>query len=689
MSTDGASRNEMKQIFVGGLPPETTNEFIERIFGPYGKIENQSIQKKPHNVTAHVTFATHEEAEMAIKECNYIKVNDQQIRVQWLSTNPRQHQNDANLVISHLPLSVEDAALHAHFQTYGEVISCKIMRKKDGVSTGTGYVQFARVEDANKALEDLQNATIEGQMIFVDKFKPADQRNEIRVQLPPQALYVEANKGEDFTKEKIETFFKQFGEVEEVMMFDLFGVVFFTTPASTTTACSSMATMEKCPYKAENRVSKGITIQVLKVLESRKVFVSDFLSKDGEQLKKHLEKAGKIIQFAVQEKNPGQFLASVTYDSEEAQKKAIETLDRTTYEGQSLPIHVLPYVDKNLPHARSGILMINSLPLDFTYAKLREEFKQYGNIAAVSIAPTPNNTLVGFVLFEDYKHAVAAKAQTPIKNVFVFPELEIIRALTVFQTSPHSPFNTILLTGLPKDKTDAEIVNEFIKYGYMYSADTKIVGQNKAAFIKYIEQKGIVNATTELEKSDYKYIVLSSNSLYQAFLLISKLLMPENYSERFVFANSIGAGHDADSLYEIFSRNGGKVEAAFPIFDIVAWRELGKAYVLFEDRESAAKAIFNPQQYTPELNDFISILPFANHKTNRQQASPIAPPTAFPVKQCIHPRKALREAVNGLQISDEDKKKVLAKIEKLSVNDSYEFAYNSTSWENWLKSALE
>jgi RNA recognition motif-containing protein len=671
------------------LPQETTNEFIERIFGPYGKIEDQSIQKKPHNVTALVKFSTHEEAETAIKECNYIKVNEQQIRVQWQSANPRQHQNEANLVISHLPLSVEDAALHTHFQTYGEVISCKIMRKKDGVSTGTGYVQFARVEDANKALEDLQNATIEGQMIFVDKFKPADQRNEIRVQLPPQALYVEANKGEDFTKEKIETFFKQFGEVEEVMMFDLFSVVFFTTPASTTTACSSMATMEKCPYKGENRVSKGITIQVLKVLESRKVFVSDFLSKDGDQLKKHLEKAGKIVSFAVQERNPGQFLASVTYDSEETQKKAIETLDRTTYEGQPLPIHVLPYVDKNLPHARAGIIMINSLPLDFTYSQLREEFKQYGNIVAVSIAPTPINTLVGFVLFEDYKHAVAAKAQTPRKNVFVFPELDIISALAPFQTSTHYPFNTILLTGISKDKTDAEIVNEFIKYGYMYSAETKIIDQNKIAFIKYIEPKGIINATTALEKSNYKYIVLSANSLYQAFFMISKLAMPENYHERFVFANSIGVGNDADSLYEIFSRNEGKVEAAFPIFDTIAWRELGKAYVLFEDRESAARAIFNPQQYTPELSDFISILPFTNRSTQRQQATPIPPPTAFPAKPITNPRKALRETAKELQISDEDKKKVLAKIEKLSINDSYNLAYNPTNWEKWLKSALE
>jgi RNA recognition motif-containing protein len=671
------------------LPQETTSEFIERIFGSYGKIEDQSIQKKPHNVTALVRFSTHEEAEIAIKECNYIKVNEQQIRVQWQSANPRQHQNEANLVISHLPISVEDAQLHAYFQEFGEVISCKIMRKKDGVSTGTGYVQFARVEDANKALEELQNAAIDGQIIYVDKFRPADQRNEIRVQLPPQALYVEAYKPEDFAKDKIESFFKQFGDIEEVMMFDLFSVVFFSSQSSTAAAITSMGTLDKCPYKGENRVSKGITIQVLKILESRKVFVSDFLSKDCDALRAHLEKAGRIVSFAVQEKNPRQYLATVTYDSEESQKKAVELLDRTTFEGQPLPIHVLPYVDKNLPHARAGIVMLNSVPFDMTYTKLREEFKQYGKIVAVSLAPTPINTLVGFVLFEDYKHAVAAKAQTPRKNVFVFPELDIISAISPFQTSPHYPFNTILLTGISKDKTDVEITNEFIKYGFMYSVETKIIGQNKVAFIKYIEQQGIINAAAALEKNKSSFTVLSANALYQAFLMISKLPMPEGYYERFVFANSIGSGNDADSLYEIFSRNEGKVEAAFPIFDTIAWRELGKAYVLFENRESAARAVFNPQQYTPELSDFIQILPFTNRSTQRQQATPIPPPMQFPQKPIINPRKALRERVKEIQTSEETANKILADIDKLSINKSYELAYNVKLWEEWVKSALE
>lgn len=58
----------------------------------------------------------------------------------------------ANLYVKNLDETIDDEKLKADFSQYGTVASVKIMRDEKGISKGFGFVSFANVEEANRAL---------------------------------------------------------------------------------------------------------------------------------------------------------------------------------------------------------------------------------------------------------------------------------------------------------------------------------------------------------------------------------------------------------------------------------------------------------------------------------------------------------------------------------------------------------
>ena len=696
MSVNGPDHSELKTIFVSGLPQETNFDYIQTIFGGYGEIVNHSIAKKPHNVTALVEFRTHIEAENAIKECNYIKVNDQQIRVSWQSANPHQHKNDANLVISNLPVDIEDSQLHEYFQQYGEVLSCRIMRKKDRISTGTGYVQFARTEDADKALEQLQNATINGQNIYVDRFRPQDQRADIKVQLSPQALFVQSNDPESLNKEKITNTFKEFGNIEDVIIFDKeeknkFAVVFFSTPDSSIKAVTEFSTRKDTPYRVEKRVAKPISGKILSTLESRKIFVPDLLTNNKDEIKKYFSQAGKIISLDIQYKQ-NIYVATIQYDSEESQKNAIVNLDRGIFPTQDLPLRVLPYHTRTPgQHNMAGAIMLNSLPYNITFQELRQEFSQYGNVVSVNIAPTPSLTLTGFVLFKTYQEAFQAKTNTTRQNVFLFPEIDFGYALSWFSTSNLFPNNFLVVNGITK--TDHEIFAEYSQYGKFLSFDTVKVPENntKTAFVRYNSPSDLVPLTRALQKQKASFLVLSANALFQTSMTLSKMQMPQQFSSRFLFGSKIDVskGKTPDQIFADFSNSEAKVESVFQQYDLSAWRATGNIYVLFSDSQSAYNAQYNIFDTFKFLDDAYSNLylqPFHNHSPTQNQQPLLSPPPQHPQTTTIRrPRVYLGDQIDKLRVSDAVKTALKAELQKLSVNKTYEYANDPAKWEQFIK----
>ena len=75
-----------------------------------------------------------------------------------------------NIFVGSLPFKIVESELQEIFEEYGTVASVKIiMDKATGRSKGFGFVEMPDEEEAKKAIEELNNAEVEGRTIVVNK----------------------------------------------------------------------------------------------------------------------------------------------------------------------------------------------------------------------------------------------------------------------------------------------------------------------------------------------------------------------------------------------------------------------------------------------------------------------------------------------------------------------------------------
>jgi RNA recognition motif-containing protein len=82
-----------------------------------------------------------------------------------------------NIYISNLSYGVSDADLRELFAEYGEISSAKvIMDRETGRSRGFGFVEMPNDEQAQKAINELNQAQYDGKVISVNVAKPRTDR---------------------------------------------------------------------------------------------------------------------------------------------------------------------------------------------------------------------------------------------------------------------------------------------------------------------------------------------------------------------------------------------------------------------------------------------------------------------------------------------------------------------------------
>lgn len=78
-----------------------------------------------------------------------------------------------NLFVGSLPFATADEALGQLFATYGQVVSVNIIKDKyTGQSRGFGFVEMSTDEEAQKAIQGLNNSNFEGRTIVVKEALP-------------------------------------------------------------------------------------------------------------------------------------------------------------------------------------------------------------------------------------------------------------------------------------------------------------------------------------------------------------------------------------------------------------------------------------------------------------------------------------------------------------------------------------
>jgi RNA recognition motif-containing protein len=83
-----------------------------------------------------------------------------------------------NIYVSNLSFSVQDEDLKEFFAEYGEVTSAKvIMDKFTNRSRGFGFVEMSDEAAGQKAITELDGATVDGRAIKVNVAKPKEERS--------------------------------------------------------------------------------------------------------------------------------------------------------------------------------------------------------------------------------------------------------------------------------------------------------------------------------------------------------------------------------------------------------------------------------------------------------------------------------------------------------------------------------
>lgn len=82
-----------------------------------------------------------------------------------------------NIYVSNLGFNVQDEDLRGFFTPYGEVTSAKIITDKfSGKSRGFGFVEMTDKTAAEKAITELNNASVDGRNISVTEARPREER---------------------------------------------------------------------------------------------------------------------------------------------------------------------------------------------------------------------------------------------------------------------------------------------------------------------------------------------------------------------------------------------------------------------------------------------------------------------------------------------------------------------------------
>lgn len=263
-------RNGAGNIFIKNLDPAIDNKALHDTFSAFGNILSCKIATDEFGNSKGYGFVHYEDvesADSAIKHVNGMLLNDKKVFVgRHISRTDRQSKADAmkanftNVYVKNLdPESITAAKFDEMFTKYGPITSASLATDAEGKPKGFGFVNFEKHEDAQKAVDELNDKELEGgRKLYVGRAQKKYEREEELRRQYEQArlekftkyqgvnLYVK-NLEENINDEKLSEEFSPFGTITSAkVMTDEngkskgFGFVCFSTPEEATKAVSEM-----------------------------------------------------------------------------------------------------------------------------------------------------------------------------------------------------------------------------------------------------------------------------------------------------------------------------------------------------------------------------------------------------------------------------------------------------------------
>jgi len=253
-------------VFIKNLDKDIDHKALFDTFSQFGTILSCKIELDEKNESkgyGYIQFQSHDAAEKAIDKVNGKMLNGKKVFVgSFIPRKERIAQNSTksftNIFVKNLDEKVDDEKLKEMFSPFGEIKSAAVMRDAEGKSRCFGFVNFSTPEEAQKAVEELNDKDIEGKTLFVGRAQKKSEREaELRAKFEQLKmdhlskyqgvnLYIK-NLDDEVDDEKLRGIFAPFGLItsSKVMRDNKgtskgFGFVCFSSPEEATKAVTEM-----------------------------------------------------------------------------------------------------------------------------------------------------------------------------------------------------------------------------------------------------------------------------------------------------------------------------------------------------------------------------------------------------------------------------------------------------------------
>jgi len=170
-TTPSSAHDPLCNLIVNYLPASYTDVQLQNLFSPLGEIRSCRVMR--NNVTkdslgyGFVEFFSVTSAEEAVSKLNGLKLENKTLKVAIAAKRQQEIQKlnsgepIANLYVTGLPADVDDTKLHSMFARFGEISTVKVMLNQNNESKGVGFVKFAELEVAKRAIDEMNGVKLE------------------------------------------------------------------------------------------------------------------------------------------------------------------------------------------------------------------------------------------------------------------------------------------------------------------------------------------------------------------------------------------------------------------------------------------------------------------------------------------------------------------------------------------------
>ena len=173
--------NTKKVIYLGGLPPDVDKYELNQFILSQGKFNIEEMMT--HNGKksfAYIKFKTKEEALEALKVLHLKEFKNYIIKAEPFKSNKNKDKkkHNTNLFIKNLPKDCTPKDVFELFSKFGTIDSIELKSAPNGECLGYGYIDFANEENAQEAIDKLNQSKFKDNTLSVSLFTPKEKRIE-------------------------------------------------------------------------------------------------------------------------------------------------------------------------------------------------------------------------------------------------------------------------------------------------------------------------------------------------------------------------------------------------------------------------------------------------------------------------------------------------------------------------------